>query len=149
MKRILFIAFFGLYWLPVAISEPKPIDYASHIEKRLKIDYFRSVDRLIHAVRIVESGLNDMAVGKSQDVGPLQITPIRLSDYNQKTGKNYSHADCFKFEVSKEIFLYYAGRIGIEKWEEICRKWNRSSQWQDEKGLQYWERVAKQLNKTI
>lgn len=111
----------------------------------------KALERLLLAIRITESGLNDLAVGSALDVGPLQITPIRLADYNQKTGKSYSHSDCFSWEVSREIFLYYAHQIGIapDKWEEISRRWNRAFEWQDEKGQQYWTKVNNQLNKAI
>jgi hypothetical protein len=88
-----------------------------------------------------------MAVGSALDIGPLQITPIRLADYNKRTGNNYSHSDCFKWQVSREIFLYYANQIGISKdnWEQISRRWNRAYEWQDEKGAAYWMKVTKHL----
>ncbi len=151
MKRLFFIACLSVFYLSVGRSEPKPIDYTTMIKERLKRDYLTSIDRLILAVRIVESNMNDKAVGFAQDVGPLQITPPRLKDYNQKTGKNYSHSDCFKWEVSKEIFLFYAERIGAnpENWQQISRRWNRATEWKDNKGLQYWKKVQNQLNKTI
>lgn len=151
MKRLIFICLFSLFWSYVAISEPKLMDSVTQIRKQLVKDYFKQIDNMIHAVRIVESGLNDFAVGAAQDVGPLQITPIRIADYNQRTGKNYSHSDCFKWEVSREVFMYYANLIGYipTNFEEVCRRWNRSSAWQDEKGQAYWERVSKHLNTTI
>jgi len=150
MKRLLFICFFGLFYITGGRSEPKPVDYTTMIKERLKCDYLTSIDRLLSAVRYVESGMNDKAVGAMQDVGPLQIVPSRLRDYNQKTGKSYSHRDCFKWEVSKEIFLFYANRIGnnYANFEQISRRWNRASQWQDEKGKIYWEKVSKHLNKS-
>jgi hypothetical protein len=151
MKRLFIILFLSLIYRHGGGSEGKPMDYSTMIKDRLKRDYLTSIDRLIHAIRIVESNMNDFAVGSSQDVGPLQITPVRLKDFNQKTGKNYSHSDCFNFEVSKEIFLFYASKYGStpDKWEMLARRWNRAYQWQDNKGLQYWKRVLTQLNKTI
>lgn len=136
-------------YITVASSMGKPIDYVTLIKIRLKSDYLTSIDRLIHAVRICESGMNDFAIGSAGDWGPLQITIPRLNDYNKQAGKHYSHEDCFKWEVSKEIFLFYAGRIGFlpTNFDEICRRWNRSSNWQDEKGQQYWNKVFKQINK--
>ena len=151
MKRLFLILYLMPIYISVGSSEGKPMDYPTMIKDRLKRDYLTSIDRLIHAVRIVESGMNDFAIGGSKDVGPLQITPVRLKDFNRHTGKNYSHSDCFNFEVSKEIFLFYASKYGStpDKWEMLARRWNRAYQWQDNKGLQYWKRVSTQLNKLI
>lgn len=152
MKRILFIAFFSLYWLPVAISEPQPIDYTSHIEKRLKIDYLRSIDRLMEAQIFVESRGNRFAVSPFGDYGILQIRQIKLDDYFQKTGIRYTLQDCFNPEISKEIYLFYAERIGVdpENWETIARAWAGGlSRAKHECTLNYWILVSKQLNKTI
>jgi hypothetical protein len=70
-------------------------------------------------------------------IGAFQIRPIRLLDYNQRTGKNYKIEDCYNFEISKEIFLYYAGKIGSREYETIARKWNGSGV----TTLDYWEKV--------
>lgn len=150
MKRLFIIAILSVFYLSVGRSEGQLMNYTTLIRKQLVSDYLTSIDRLIHAVREVESNYNDYAVGKAHDTGPLQITPIRLQDYNQQTDSKYTLQDCFNFEVSKKIFLFYAERIGASQyhWEKIARRWNRSSNWQDEKGAQYWILICKQLNKT-
>lgn len=150
MKRILFISLFSLFYCSVGVSEPMPTGYITYEEYVVRM-HENALERLLLAIRITESGLNDFAVGSALDVGPLQITPIRLADYNQKTGKNYSHSDCFNWEVSREIFLYYAHQIGIsqDNWEEISRRWNRAYEWEDEKGAAYWRKVTKHLNKIV
>jgi hypothetical protein len=149
MKRILFICFFSVFYSHFGKSEGQLIDCSAQTRKQLISDYLTSVDKLINAVRICESGMNDFAVGKAKDTGPLQITPIRLLDYNRLTKSHYTLNDCYKFEVSKKIFLFYAGRVGFfpTNFEEICRRWNRDTAWKDEKGQQYWNLISKQLNK--
>jgi hypothetical protein len=95
-------------------------------------------DRLIKAVIQVESLGDTMAYNLTEEAtGAFQIRPIRLLDYNRRTGSKYQLVDCYNFKVSKEIFLYYAERIGIEDYESIARKWNGSGK----ATLEYWDKV--------
>ena len=95
-------------------------------------------DRLIKAVIQVESLGDSMAYNLTEEAtGAFQIRPIRLRDYNRRTGSNYQLEDCYNFKISKEIFLYYAERIGIEDYESIARKWNGSGK----ATLEYWDKV--------
>ncbi len=95
-------------------------------------------DRLIKAVIQVESLGDTLAYNMTEEAtGAFQIRPIRLRDYNQRTGNNYQIEDCYNFMVSKEIFLYYAQRIGFEDYESIARKWNGSGK----STLEYWNKV--------
>ena len=45
-------------------------------------------------------------------VGCLQIRPIRIKDYNSRTGSHYKLEDCYDYEVSKRIFMFYANKFG-------------------------------------
>ncbi len=95
-------------------------------------------DGLINAVIQVESLGDTMAYNLTEEAtGAFQIRPIRLLDYNRRTGSNYQLEDCYNFNVSKEIFLYYTQRIGIEDHESIARKWNGSGK----STLEYWDKV--------
>jgi len=109
------------------------------------IGSFEPVDayaRLIKAVVKVESAGDTLAYNLSEDaVGAFQIRPIRLLDYYQRTGNNYKLEDCYNFEISKEIFLYYARQIGYQDYETIARNWNGSG----ETTLDYWEKVKLNL----
>jgi hypothetical protein len=103
-------------------------------------------DKLIRAVIEVESRGDSLAFNPvEQAYGIMQIRPIRLLDYNQRTGKNYKMKDCFRPEISKEIFLYYAKAIGYPDYERISRSWNGSGV----KTLEYWDKVKASLNKKI
>jgi hypothetical protein len=103
-------------------------------------------DKLIRAVIEVESRGDSLAFNPvEQAYGIMQIRPIRLLDYNQRTGKNYKMKDCFRPEISKEIFLYYAKAIGYPDYERISRSWNGSGV----KTLEYWDKVKANLNKKI
>jgi hypothetical protein len=94
--------------------------------------------RLISAVVQVESFGDTMAYNTIEEAtGAFQIRPIRLLDYNKRTGNKYELKDCYKFEISKKIFLYYADQIGIPYYETIARRWNGSG----ETTIDYWEKV--------
>jgi hypothetical protein len=95
-------------------------------------------DRLINAIIKVESKGNTLAFNPNEKAtGALQIRPIRLIDYNRRTGSQYSRQDCFNLSVSKEIFLYYAMRIKYPNYELIARAWNGSGR----STLDYWKKV--------
>jgi hypothetical protein len=99
-------------------------------------------DRLVKAVVLVESSGDTLAYNIAEEaIGAFQIRPIRLLDYNQRTGKNYKTENCYNFEISKEIFLYYARKTGSPDYETIARKWNGSGK----TTLDYWEKVKSYL----
>ena len=93
-------------------------------------------DRLIKAVVAVESKGDTMACDTIEEaIGAFQIRPIRLQDYNERTGNKYKMTDCYNFQISKEIFLFYARRFPDD--ESIARNWNGSG----ESTLIYWGKV--------
>jgi hypothetical protein len=71
----------------------------------------------------------------------FQIRPIRLLDYYQRTGIIYKSKDCYNFETSKEVFLYYARQTGYPDYEMIARNWNGSGN----ATLDYWKKVKSNL----
>jgi len=109
---------------------------------KLVIKHVDNYERLINAIIMVESAGNSMAYNQAEEArGAFQIRPIRLKDYNQRTGKNYTTEDCFNFEISKEIFLYYVEKNGNPDYQFIARRWNGSGRMT----LDYWEKVKKHL----
>lgn len=95
-------------------------------------------DKLIRAIIKVESKGDTLACNLTEQAfGAFQIRPIRLQDYNQRTGKNYRLEDLYNFEISKEIFIYYAKKIGYPDYESIARNWNGSGK----TTLEYWKKV--------
>lgn len=99
-------------------------------------------DRLVNAVVSVESAGDPLAYNQIEEaVGAFQIRPIRLLDYYQRTGINYKIEECYNFEISKEIFLYYARQTGYPDYETIARNWNGSGK----STLVYWEKIKLNL----
>lgn len=81
----------------------------------------------IRAIRIayVESRFNDKALGKSNNTGILQITPIKLKEYNKLMGKNvYKLSDCYNVYVSFRIFMRTMQENKSLLESEMLANWN-------------------------
>jgi len=98
--------------------------------------------KLVYAVGMVE-GMGDTTAYNALEeaTGYFQIRPIRLLDYNRRTGSLYTMKDMYNYEISEKIFLYFASQIGPYKFEKIARNWNGSGAKTDE----YWKRVKEYL----
>jgi hypothetical protein len=98
--------------------------------------------RLIHAIGMVETKCDTLAYNPiEQATGYFQIRPIRLKDYNKRTGSHYKMKDLFNYEISEKIFLYYATLIGPSDFEKIARKWNGSGP----STIYYWRRIKEYI----
>lgn len=98
--------------------------------------------RLIHAIGMVETKQDTLAYNSIEDAtGYFQIRPIRLKDYNIRTGNNLSKKDLFDYFISEKIFLYYAILKGPDNFEQIARSWNGSG----DSTLEYWKKVKSYL----
>jgi hypothetical protein len=119
--------------------------FAPTSEKTLTIIRTTAVEpynKLIQAIGMVETQYDTLAFNPLEmAVGYFQIRPIRLVDYNSRTGSNYSRNDLFNYKISEKIFLYYASEIGPYDFERIARTWNGSGK----STIQYWEQVKKIL----
>jgi hypothetical protein len=135
LKRTVFVLSFLLVSCELLAPDwrPLPVLYSSPVEP------YR---RLLYAVGMAETGGDTLAYNTvEQAAGIFQIRPIRLEDYNNRTGCLYTMKDLFTYKVSEEIFLYYATRIGPYDFEKIARSWNGSGR----KTAYYWNRVKKFL----
>ena len=97
---------------------------------------------LIHAIGMVETQFDTLAYNPLEKaIGYFQIRPIRLVDYNSRTGSRYSRNDLFNYKISEKIFLYYATEIGPYNFERIAEEWNGSGR----RTILYWDQVKKYL----
>jgi hypothetical protein len=93
---------------------------------------------LIHAIGMVETQYDTLAYNPLEGaVGYFQIRPIRLMDYNARTGCNYTMNDLFNYKISEKIFLYYAAEFGPYNFERIAKTWNGSGK----STILYWDQV--------
>lgn len=98
--------------------------------------------KLINAIGMVETKFDTLAYNPEEEaVGFFQIRPIRVKDYNERTGKKLKPVDMYDYETSEKVFLYYASEIGPYNFEKIAKNWNGSGK----KTIQYWKNVKKYL----
>lgn len=99
-------------------------------------------DNLIHAIGMVETRLDTTAVNLTEEAfGFFQVRPIRLEDYQARTGIRYQVEDMLDFEKAREVFIYYAELVGPRDMETIARRWNGSGP----KTTEYWQKVKANL----
>ena len=100
--------------------------------------------KLFKAVSIVESNNDPLAYNSQEEArGIVQIRPVRILDYNRRTGKRYSRKDLFNPQISKEIFMYYAQIFGPYDIEDCAKAWNGSGVMV----IAYWHRVKSVINR--
>jgi hypothetical protein len=98
--------------------------------------------QLAFAVGMVETKNDTMAFNPLEAAaGIFQIRPIRLIDYNRRTGSTVARKDLFDYETSEKIFMYYAEELGPYDLELIARKWNGSGHLT----TNYWNRIKRFL----
>jgi hypothetical protein len=104
-----------------------------------KEDRMTEFDPLIKAITWVES-MNGKYVynEKENAVGWFQIRECRIDHYNRLTGSNYTLNDCYDYELSKKVFLYFAKGKSFEK---AAKSWNGSGRMT----ISYWEKVRRQI----
>lgn len=109
------------------------------IEHRSPVNPYK---QLINAIGKVETNYDTLAYNPVEHAaGFFQIRPIRLEDYNKRTGSSYRMQDLFNYKISEKIFLYYAARTDPHDLEKIARSWNGSGA----KTIEYWKKVREHL----
>ncbi len=98
--------------------------------------------KLIIATGLVESKGDTLAYNPIEEAaGYFQIRPIRLQDYNNRTGSKYTMEDMFNYYISEKIYLYYASKESPYDLEKIARNWNGSGQ----QTTYYWKSIKELL----
>lgn len=96
---------------------------------------------LIEAIVFVEVGDGSDLYNEMEDaVGYFQIRPIRLNDYNKRTGENYTLDQMYDYDTAKKVFLYYAEIY--QDWETVAKRWNGSGPMT----ITYWNKVKAYLD---
>lgn len=98
--------------------------------------------QLIYAIGKVECDFDTLAYNTEEEAaGYFQIRPIRIEDYNKRTGSNYTIDDMFDYQIAEKVFLYYAEKIGPDNFEKIAKSWNGSGPMT----ITYWNKVKTYL----
>jgi hypothetical protein len=139
MKNYFVKFLFVKIFLFINISLLAPARPALAIIYEQPADPFRA---LIYAIGMVETSLDTLAYNPYEEaVGFFQIRPVRLEDYNKRTGSDYKIEDLYNYSVAGKIFLYYASKIGPYNFEMIAKNWNGSGPMT----ITYWNKVRKYL----
>lgn len=132
-KMTILTLFITLFTLHLKAPENRCL----YIAEAEGINYY---EPLIKAIVQVESKNGQYLYNpKEGAVGYFQIRQCRLDDYNKKTGSHYKLQDCYDYELSRRIFLYYSHGKNYEK---AARDWNGSGY----KTITYWNKVKMYLN---
>ena len=135
LKKIVSVAFL----LVLTFKVFAPASESLTLIRTTPIEPFTS---LIHAIGMVETQYDTLAFNPLEvAVGYFQIRPIRLVDYNIRTGSTYTMNDLFNYKISEKIFMYYASELGPYNFERIAKTWNGSGK----STIAYWEQVKRFL----
>lgn len=97
-------------------------------------------EQLVKAVVKIESNGNTLAFNVSENaVGAFQIRPCRIKHYNKLNNTNYKHKDCYDYDLSEKIFLFFAEG---KDYEQAAKNWNGSGPMTEI----YWKKVKQQIN---
>lgn len=124
-------------------SPARPTKEQSYQFTILTNPQFRIYYPLIKAIVYVESRGNDSAYNKKEGAkGRYQIRACRLTEYNNLTGKNYTHNEMYQHEKAEEVFMYYfRGR----DFETIARAWCSGEHGTRKASQKYWNLVKSKL----
>jgi len=135
LKKIVAITFL----ITLALKVFAPTSESLIVIRTFPVEPYKN---LIHAIGMVETQFDTLAYNPLEEaVDYFQIRPIRLEDYNSRTGSTYSRQDLFNYYISEKIFLYYATEIGPYDFERIAKTWNGSGK----NTILYWDQVKKFL----
>lgn len=88
------------------------VEHEKKLHEKEKTDW----EKLILALIEVESGGDEMAIGKTNDAGVLQITPVYLADVNRILGNEIYCLNCrFDRQKSIEMFEIYQKHYNPDK----------------------------------
>ena len=105
-------------------------------------------DNLLDAIIEVESRGNPQALGRANDRGILQITPILVQEVNRLSDIKYTHDDAWDEEKSKEMFYVIARHYCPDHdFEKMARIWNGGPQGYRKSCTQsYWMKVQREMS---
>lgn len=80
---------------------------------------------VVNAISGIESSHGRFMLNvKEQATGYFGIRPIRLNDYNRKTGSHVTLNECNDYETGKRILLYYISQIDYRDIKAMAICWN-------------------------
>ena len=106
------------------------------VEKAEKIDPYKAI---LKAMATVESSNNTYAYNPTeQSTGLYQIRPIRLRDYNRRTGEHLKMNDMYNPAKAERVIRFYCHQYGPYRAKEFIKSWNCNSE-------KYYQKVKKAM----
>jgi hypothetical protein len=97
--------------------------------------------RILKAITDIESSNGVILLNKKENaVGWFGIRPIRLNDYNIKTGKHITLKQCYDYEIGKMICMYYISQVDYRDIKGVAVAWNGKS-----KENKYYQKLKNKL----
>jgi len=117
----------------------------SNMDEKANIDNWNAAEQqwywqpLIEAVVYVESRGDTFAYNEKENaVGAFQIRQCRVDHYNRLRGTSYILEDFFDYDLSREMFLYFARE---KDFETASKDWNGSGYMTEI----YWKKIQQRL----
>ena len=116
----------------------------------------KEMDRVLAAIRVVESNNNPGAVGDNGNaIGVYQIWTSYWKDATERSGIGGVYLDCYKPDYADRVVRAYMARYATERrlgrpvtMEDIARIHNGGPNgYKKNATLKYWEKVKKELNR--
>ena len=104
LYAVFFISMMTNFILAIKVNHPKGENFLAE-ETAIVQDTLSEWNTLQLAIAMTESEFNPKAVGKTNDYGIYQITPIYVKEINRLLGEQvYTHNQAFDIEKSVEMF---------------------------------------------
>lgn len=147
MKKIIIILF-------LLFAGTVPTHFYSRVEYEvveIELAWEDGWKDFIPALVQVESRGDPNALGKNNDRGILQITPILVKEVNRISGLTYTHDDAWDPEKSIEMFYIIARKYCPEHdFEKMARIWNGGPRGHTKDyTIAYWNKVKNELDRNI
>jgi hypothetical protein len=136
MKRIMVLILLFLFSMNVTA----PCERYLYIKLSSPINFY---EKLINAVTFIESRHGKFVYNARENaVGWFQIRQCRVDHYNKILGTKYVLNDFYNYELSREMFIYFARG---KSYETAARAWCSGEAGTKKASEGYWEKIKSQL----
>lgn len=151
MSKIIIIV--ALFYIMTPVMANICYDMSHFKTDNTEEDRWSIVNKVLDAIRKVESQNGKYIKGKNGEIGPYQMKRIVIDDVNRIIGKKtYKYEDARNEEKARKIcefyILYWSRKAGCEFSEEaMARIWNGGPNGYKKKStIKYWKKIKEVLD---